>query len=208
MAVTAAPGTSSSNTVPPIRRPRPGPRRPFGAVLALSLALATSIGGLAACSDDGDDGPSLALQDPCTLITDDVLARLAPDGERVPTRSMGDHSGSLECAVDLTSTPSDQRGDLGVDVTADGSRFDDAWQAERCQDIDAEVTSSGPGDTSCTSVRPFDGSQARFDGYAWSERGYQVHVQYQLVEPQVLPATAEADVRVVLAAGVAALPSD
>jgi hypothetical protein len=53
---------------------------------------------------------------------------------------------------------------------------------------------------------PRDGAQARIDGWAWVGDDYEVNVVYQLVEPQIFPASAEQDLRALLAAAVDSLP--
>ena len=171
-----------------------------GATVALVLALA-----VAGCSNQ--DRPSTVLQDPCALVTDRVLQQLAPGTERVSTANSGDISASKECSVDLESDSSSMRGDLTVTVAVDGtSSYDESWRAERCGGIDAEPSSDGPGDSSCLQVSPWDGSQARVDGWAWVGDDYEAYVVYQLVEPTTLPASAADDLRRVLDEAVASLP--
>ncbi|MET9298538.1 hypothetical protein [Micromonospora aurantiaca (nom. illeg.)] len=130
----------------------------------------------------------------------------SPGAQPSASANLGDRSGSKECAVDLTSGTS-MRGDLVVTVAVDtDGRYDAKWRRDRCDRIAAEPSDAGPGDTSCTAVRPWDGGETRFDGWAWRGDHYEVRVAYQVVKPQTLPAGAEADLRGVLASAVDSLP--
>jgi hypothetical protein len=160
---------------------------------------------LAGCQDE--PASPAALPEPCELITDDLLARLAPGSQREPYSNLAQASGTRECAVDLTSGTGGLRGDLAIRVEVTGSdAFDEVWRSRRCEQIGADPATGGPGDVSCLTVSPWDGAQTRIDGWAWVGDDYQVQVAYQLVEPQALPSTAERDLRDLLAAAVAALP--
>lgn len=163
--------------------------------LVLMLVLAGCAGGPAAPAD---------LRDPCPLITDAMLDRLATGGTRVPAANTGGISGSKDCSVDLGDA---MRGDLLVAVSVDGvDLYDQRWRADRCARIEATPTTEGPGDHSCVSVLPWSGGQARIDALAWVGDDYEVRVGYQLVEPREFPDGAEKDLRDLLAAAVAALP--
>ncbi|MCO1616468.1 MULTISPECIES: hypothetical protein [Micromonospora] len=173
-----------------------------------SAALLLVIGVLlasAGCTADETASPG-ELRDPCALLPADLLARLAPGAQPTASANLGDRSGSKECAVDLTSGTA-MRGDLVVTVATDAEgRYDATWRRDRCDRIAAEPSDAGPGDTSCTAVRPWDGGETRFDGWAWRGDHYEVRVAYQVVKPETLPAGAEADLRGVLASAVDALP--
>ncbi|WP_326564216.1 hypothetical protein [Micromonospora peucetia] len=148
-----------------------------------------------------------ALRDPCELINDEVLDRLAPGSARKPRAQLGDISGSRACDVDLTAGTASMRGDLEITVAVDGSEmYDDGWRAKQCAKIGAKLTSSGPGDASCLVTTPWTGGQARIDGRAWVGGDYEVSVTYQLVAPRSFPPGAEQDLRDLLAAGVDSLP--
>jgi hypothetical protein len=170
------------------------------------IAAMTLVAFAAACSGDRPD--PAALRDPCALITDDLLARLAPGSERTPNANIGDTSGSRACEVDLTSGTGGLRGDLLVEVTADGGdMYDEKWQSGRCADFGATASADGPGDISCFAVTPWDGGESRIDGWAWVSDDYSARVAYQLVQPQTLAATAEPDLRALLAAATDSLPT-
>ena len=107
----------------------------------------------------------------------------SPGAQPSASANLGDRSGSKECAVDLTSGTS-MRGDLVVTVAVDtDGRYDAKWRRDRCDRIAAEPSDAGPGDTSCTAVRPWDGGETRFDGWAWRGDHYEVRVAYQVVKP-------------------------
>jgi hypothetical protein len=170
------------------------------------VAAVALLASVAACSGDRPD--PAALPDPCGLITDDVLARIAPGSERTPDANVGDQDGRRSCEVDLTSGTGSLRGDLAVEVEADGSdSYDEKWQSDRCAQFGATPSAEGPGDISCVTVSPWDGSQTRIDGWAWVGDDYAARVAYQMVQPQTLPAGTEQDLRALLAAAVDALPT-
>lgn len=172
-----------------------------GALLAAGLLLAT----LAGCADEPAE--PAALGNPCGLISDEMLARIAPGSTREPSESGSGASGSKECAVDLTSGDGSLRGDLAVRVGVDGyDSFDEAWRTGRCDRIGATATADGPGDVSCLVVKPYADGEARIDGWAWVGDDYEAQVAYQLVDPQTLPPSAEQDLRDLLAAAVDSLP--
>ncbi|MEV0460639.1 hypothetical protein [Catellatospora methionotrophica] len=172
-----------------------------GALLAVGILLAA----LAGCADEPAD--PAALGDPCGLISDEMLARIAPGSTREPSQSGSGTSGSKQCAVDLTSGDGSLRGDLAVRVGVDGhDSFDEAWRIGRCDRIEARVTTDGPGDVSCMVVKPYANGEARIDGWAWVGDDYEAQVAYQLVDPQTLPPSAERDLRNLLAAAVDSLP--
>jgi hypothetical protein len=173
--------------------------RRFISALALLAALA-------ACTGERPD--PAALRDPCDLITDDLLARLAPGSDRVPNANIGDTSGSRECSVDLTSGNRALRGDLAVEVSADGAgMYDEKWRSGRCGELGATPAADGPGDTSCFAVSPWDGGETRIDGWAWVGDDYAARVAYQVVQPKTLPAGAEQHLRGLLAAATDSLPT-
>jgi hypothetical protein len=173
-----------------------------GAVLVTGLLLFASAG----CAD-GPAKPA-ALTDPCLLITDELLSRLAPGSVRETVSNLDNDSGSMRCTVDLTSGPASMRGDLEVSVAIDGNDgYDDRWRSDSCGRVGGKPTSDGPGDTSCLIVTPWDGGESRIDGWAWIGDDYEANVVYQLVEPQDLPSTAEQDLRALLAAAVDSLPA-
>ena len=122
----------------------------FGKVL---LICALGIG-LAGCS--GSDVEPADLRDPCPLITDDLLARLAPGAEREAGQSLGSQSGTKECNVDLTAGDG-FRGDLTVKVMADSSGSAET-QAAQCARIGAPIGPDGPGARPCCRARPGAGS--------------------------------------------------
>ncbi len=151
--------------------------------------------------------PSTALDDPCPIVTDQILRRLAPGAARTPSDSMGAISGTKSCEVDLESGSSSMRGDLLVAVSVDGTNtFDARWRRNRCRDIRARGSSQGAGDWACMVVKPWAGSEARVEGWAWLGDDYEVHVAYQLVAPRRLPASAAEDLRQMLRTAVAGLP--
>ena len=166
--------------------------RPGSLLVLLALAIA-------GCGSGATPEPQ-PVDDPCPLLTQQVLDRLAPGGVRVPSGGPSARS----CHVDLTGSTS-LRGDLVVEVSA--GAYDPAWRVARCQEIRAQRSPDGPGDAACVAVAPFDGAQSRVDGYAWVGPTHQAHVEYQLVDPPDLPATAEQDLRDLLAAAVASLPA-
>lgn len=175
-----------------------------GAAVLVSGAL---ILGALGCSRDEAVKPT-DLADPCALITDDMLARLAPGSPKESSSDLGDRSGTRTCSVDLTAGTAALRGDLQVTVSADGSdTYNSGWRANRCGQIGRKPAPDGPGDLSCLAVEPWDGSETRIDGLAWIGNDYEVRVAYQMVEPQQLPPSAEVDLRSLLAAAVEALPS-
>lgn len=170
------------------------------------IAALTLVAALTACSGGRPD--PAALRDPCALITDDLLARLAPGSERIPDANIGDRSGSRGCDVDLTSGSGAFRGDLRVEVSVDGvDMFDDKWRSDRCAEFAAAPGADGPGDISCLAVTPWDGGQTRIDGWAWVGDDHATKVAYQMVQPQTLPAGAEQDLRALLAAATDSLPT-
>jgi hypothetical protein len=147
------------------------------------------------------------LSDPCPLITEEMLQRLAPGAERVSEEGTGGKSGRKECTVDLESGSSSMRGDLYLVVSVDGvDMYDDKWRSGQCAKIGAKPTTAGPGDYSCFTLKPWADGEARIDGSAWVGDDYEVRVGYQLVEPRELPEGAEKDARDLLAAAVNALP--
>ena len=165
-------------------------------LLLVALALVAT-----GCGRDATSAPQ-PVDDPCPLITQQVLDRLAPDGVRVPS---GDAS-NRSCSVDLSGS-SPLRGDLLVEVSSSPAPgYDTTWRTARCREIGSQPSADGPGDTACLVVTPFDGAQSHVDGWAWVGTTYQAHVGYQLVEPPTLPATAEQDLRDLLAGAVASLP--
>lgn len=166
-------------------------------LLLVALALVA-----AGCGSDDTSDPQ-PVDDPCPLITQQVLDRLAPNGVRVPSGVASDRS----CSVDLT-TSSSLRGDLVVEVSSSTRpTYGTSQRTTRCSEIGSQPTADGPGDSSCVVVKPFDGSQSRVDGYAWVGSTYQAHVEYQLIDPPTLPLTAEQDLRDLLARAVASLPA-
>jgi hypothetical protein len=174
-------------------------------IAAVTTACALTVA-LVACSGERPD--PVALRDPCGLITDDLLARLAPGSERVPEANIGDRSGSRACNVDLTSGSGGLRGDLGIEVSVDGAEmYDEKWRADRCAEFGATPAADGPGDTSCFAVTAWDGSETRIDGWAWVGDDHAAKVGYQLVQPQTLPAGAEQDLRALLASATESLPT-
>ncbi len=170
------------------------------------IAVLTLVAASAACSGGSPD--PVALRDPCALITDDLLARLAPGSERTPDANIGDANGTRACNVDLTSGSGSLRGDLVIEVSADGAdMYGEKWRSDRCAEFGATASADGPGDTSCFAVTPWDGGQTRIDGWAWVSDDYAARVGYQMVQPQTLPANAEPDLRALLAAATDALPT-
>jgi hypothetical protein len=183
----------------------------LGKTTVVVLAL---LGATTACSPFGseDADPPRDIQSPCPLLTESILDRLAPDADPpTPTDGLPDTSGTgyLGCEVDLTTAPPGGfRGDLTMQVWVDNvETFDEDWQAEHCADIDAEVTTAGPGDTGCVAVQEDDGQESRVDGYAYIGSDYEVSVHYQLISPDELPDSAEDDVRSLLYAGIEDLPA-
>ncbi|WFE39067.1 hypothetical protein [Micromonospora sp. WMMD998] len=171
------------------------------AMLVVTGALLATAG----CATDETAQPD-ELRDPCALLPTDLLARLAPGAQPTASSNLGDRSGSRECAVDLTSGTA-MRGDLAVTVAVDaGGMYDETWRRDRCARIGADQSGAGPGDNSCVAVKPWDGGETRFDGWAWRGDHYEVRVAYQVVKPETLPAGAEADLRGVLASAVDSLP--
>lgn len=180
----------------------------LGATVLLT-ALATGCGLLG----DEEATPSTDLGDPCALLSDPLLDRLAPDAEppeasEILPETSG--SGYLSCAVDLTTAPAGGfRGDLGIQVRVDsGATFDEDWQVEHCAEVGADVTTEGPGDTGCIAVQRNDGLESRVDAWAWVGSDYEVSVGYQLIFPEELPPSAEEDVRNLLGAAVDQLPTN
>jgi hypothetical protein len=173
-----------------------------GAVLVTGVLLFASAG----CA--GRPAKPTELTDPCLLITDDLLSRLAPGSVRETISNLDNDSGTLRCTVDLTSGPAAMRGDLEVSVAVDGhDGYNDGWRSQSCGRVGGKPTSDGPGDTSCLIVTPWDGGESRIDGWAWIGDDYEAYVVYQLVEPQTLPSTAEQDLKALLVAAVDALPA-
>lgn len=173
------------------------------------LAACLLASGLAGCVLRDRPAPLREFPDPCLLVTDEVLERLAPGAQRVPQArafAMGS-GGSKRCDVRLETGTSSMRGDLKLEVTARKEGYTAAWREEQCAGIRAEPGPAGPGDVSCVAVRAWDGSQTRVDGSAWVGKDYEVQVAYQLVEPQALPAGAEQELRHLLEAAVASLPA-
>jgi hypothetical protein len=161
------------------------------------------------CSGDlsGPPAKPSQLADPCALVTDELLAKLAAGSPRVPSETLGRISGSKSCEVNLEDGTSGRRGDLAVSVSVDGTdTYDDGWRNNRCGRIQSDPSEDGPGDVSCLKVQPWDGGQSRIDGWAWIGDDFQAHVAYQLVEPKELPAGADDDMRTLLAAAVESLP--
>lgn len=158
------------------------------------------------CADDDQD--AAPVSDPCPLISDAVLERLAPGAERTPVPEGAGVAGpSRRCEVSLESGTGSRRGDLTVTVSAAANElYDAAWRQEHCGKHEVKPARGGPGDFSCVAVTPFDGVETRVDGYAWVG-DYEAKVAYQLLEPQQLPARAEKDMRDLLAAAVNSLPS-
>ncbi|GHJ13190.1 MULTISPECIES: hypothetical protein [unclassified Micromonospora] len=174
---------------------------------AATIVVAGALLAVAGCGTDETATPD-ELRDPCALLPADLLTRLAPGASPSASANLGDRSGSRECAVDLTSGTT-MRGDLVVTVAVDAEgMYDDRWRRDRCARIGSDLTGGGPGDNSCVAVRPWDGGETRFDGWAWRGDRYEVRVAYQVVEPKTLPAGAEADLRGVLAAAIDSLPAD
>lgn len=173
------------------------------------LAAVVAVMSLSGCAGaPGGPAEPSELRDPCALITDELLARLAPGAPRVPTSNLGEISGSMMCEVDLESGTGPMRGDLAVAVAVDGvDMYDDTWRAGRCAEIGSGPSTDGPGDLSCVAVTPWTGTQTRIDGYAWIGDDFQARVAYQLAEPSALPAGAENDLRGLLAAAVDSLPA-
>lgn len=166
------------------------------------LLLAT----LAGCAT-GPAAPA-ELHDPCPLITDDMLQRLAAGAPREPEELLGSISGRKECNVNLESGTSSLRGDLALVLSVDGVDIhDDKWQTSQCAKFNAKPTTDGPGDRSCLTVQAWADGEARIDGLAWIDDDYEVRVEYQVVEPHELPVGAEQDLRALLEAGVNALPT-
>ncbi|WP_213454401.1 hypothetical protein [Rhizomonospora bruguierae] len=146
------------------------------------------------------------------MITDDMLARLAPGAAREPDRDVSSHGATLGCGVDLNAADG-FRGDLNVKVIAESSSsynpsYNEKTQTEECDGIGAPLSQDGPGDRSCFVVHPWDGSQSRIDGWAFVGGHYAAKVAYQLQEPQQFPAGAEQDLRDLLDAAAASLPAD
>jgi hypothetical protein len=178
-----------------------------------AVALLALVAVASGCSllDDEEADPPRDIQDPCPLLTDSVLERLAPDADPPEARNgLPETSGTgyLSCEVDLSTAPAGGfRGDLTMQVWVDNvETFDADWQQEHCAELDVEVTTAGPGDTGCVSVQEDDGLESRVDGYAWIGSDYEVSVHYQLISPDELPDSAEDDVRALLYAGVDDLP--
>ncbi|QXC62424.1 hypothetical protein KSP35_06380 [Aquihabitans sp. G128] len=189
------------------RRLRAGASAVVGGLVLLLVAVGL-VAAVTWARHDGDDDLSTDLADPCSLVSQPTLDRLAPGATKEPSASSGGRSKELSCAVDLTASPDGFRGDLALDVAVDGGgQYDAAWRKRRCADIGAVPEEAAPGHRSCVVVQPFDGLESRIDAYAWVDDAYEVHVAYQLVEPKDLPASAEADVRALLAAGLASLPT-
>ncbi|MFG1676771.1 hypothetical protein [Micromonospora sp. NPDC049282] len=171
------------------------------AMLVVTGALLATVG----CAAD-ETAPPDELRDPCALLPADLLTRLAPGAQPTASANLGDLSGARECAVDLTSGTS-MRGDLLVTVAVDADgMYDEKWRRDRCARIATDPSGDGPGDNSCVAVKPWDGGETRFDGWAWRGDHYEVRVAYQVVKPEKLPAGAEADLRGVLASAVDSLP--
>ncbi|MBF9132654.1 hypothetical protein I0C86_27410 [Plantactinospora sp. S1510] len=177
--------------------------------LWVGLAAGVLLVGLAGCAGSKPAAPA-ELQDPCVLVTDEMLGRLAPGSKRESSfQKYGESSGSKQCAIDLNSETGPFSGDIAIKVeVTDFDSFDARWRADRCADVGAKPTSDGPGDHSCLVVRPWKDGEARVDGWAWVGDNYEVYVAYQLVEPQTFPTGAEQDMRDLLAAGVDSLPTD
>ncbi|MFJ8579352.1 hypothetical protein [Micromonospora sp. NPDC093277] len=195
-------------------RPEASPRSvlPRRTSLRFASTLATCLLGLglAACSDDTVELGQ--LPDPCPLITDDMLTRLAPGSAREPDRDITSHGATLACSVDLNAADG-FRGDLRVTVIAESlsdynPSYSEKTQTEECDGIGAPLSQDGPGDRSCFAVRQWDGSQSRIDGWAFVGDHYAARVAYQLQEPQQFPAGAEQDLRGLLGAAAASLPAD
>ncbi|MEQ4301935.1 hypothetical protein ABNF97_11190 [Plantactinospora sp. B6F1] len=175
----------------------------------MTLLVGMLVVGLVGCGGPKAPAPPSELRDPCELITDDMLARLAPGSTSMPSSQLSEFSGTRRCAVDLTSGTGGMRGDIGITVAMDGTEsYDEAWRAERCARIGGEPTKDGPGDHSCFVVKPYQDGEARFDGWAWVGADFEVHVAYQLVKPETFPSGAEQDLRDLLAAAVDSLPTD
>ena len=190
---------------------RPNDRSPLQtlAITAMVpvLVLAAAAVLLAACTHH--ERVSTDLRDPCDLVTDALLHRLAPGGERVPTSDEGTISASRSCEVDLTSSRPTMRGDLGVTVSVDGTEgYDGPWRARRCKEIGSPRTTVGPGDVSCFAVRARDGLQSRIDGWAWVGDDRAAHVELQIIDPAELPASARRDLRQLLARAIASVASN
>ncbi len=177
--------------------------RAVGLVLvAAALAACTSGAG------EPDAGPP-SVVDACVLLTPAVLEQLGPPGAvKQPFDSAGPSSAISSCNVDLAGDGTgDLSGDLSVALGVDrDGMYDEEWRAERCAQAGVRPSADGPGDASCLVVFPSDGLESRVDGWAWVGDGAEAYVGYQLIEPGVLPATAEADLRALLESAVEALP--
>lgn len=159
--------------------------------------------GLGGCSRTEDLLTPAQLPDPCAMISDDVMQRLAPGSTREPVESVGGDSGYRQCQVDLTA--GSFSGDLGLELKVGDGFFDKTWRKARCARIGGTPSDAGPGDTSCVVVTPWKDGEGRFDAYAWIDDDYEVWVVYQMIEPEEFPAGAEQDLRALLAAGIDAI---
>ncbi|MDG4788276.1 hypothetical protein O7626_20430 [Micromonospora sp. WMMD1102] len=174
----------------------------------MSLLVGMLVAGLTACGGPKAPAPPSELPDPCALISEDLLARLAPGSKPELSSHLGEFSGTRTCAVDLTSGTGGLRGDIGFTIAMDGTEsYDEAWRAKQCARGGVQPTRDGPGDHSCFAVRPYQDGEARIDGWAWVGADFEVYVAYQLIRPETFPPGAEEDFRDLLAAGVAALPT-
>ncbi len=163
--------------------------------------------GLTGCTGEEEPEPAASLNDPCGLISDDVLERLAPGAVlSIPETAGSESSGSKRCHIDLTTQTTTMRGDFGVDVSVNEGLYDDDWKSEKCSERGADPGSDGPGDVSCAPVTKWDGGETRFDGWAWVGDDYEAYVYYQLVDPETMPSGAEQDLRDLLEAAVDSLP--
>ncbi|MFY1693467.1 hypothetical protein [Plantactinospora sp. WMMB782] len=175
----------------------------------MALLVGMLVVGLAGCGGPKAPAPSSELPDPCALIGDDLLARLAPGSKPEAWSHLSEFSGTRTCTVDLTSGTGGMSGDIGFTIAMDGTEtYDEAWRARRCAKGGAAPTKEGPGDHSCFVVRPYQDGEARIDGWAWVGADFEVYVAYQLIKPETFPPGAEQDFRELLAAGVAALPTE